>query len=87
MPTEPKVETLRLRALLGDYEGEAVFCGAVAAVIYETIEEEHWQRCLNDWKSDWPGASGFHEVWIDLPVDLSIFAAPNLKAEVLPDAH
>lgn len=81
-----KTETLRLRALLGTWEGEATFCGAMHAIHYETSDDEEWVAVLARWKDEAPAdTTDFREVWIDLPVDLAIFAAPSLKAGVVPD--
>lgn len=67
---------MRVRALFGLFEGDpddVVFAGAISDVVWETSDDDEWERQITRLKDNAPvGTTDWREAWIE-------FDAPDLS--------
>lgn len=78
----PDEVVLRLRALMGTWEGDPIVAGVSHE--YEHLDGETWDALLNRWKNDAPaGTSNWREIWLDVHFDQCLFSTPELRANAV----
>lgn len=76
---------VKLRALMGDFDGRPVFLGAMERVGWEALTVSEYVEWADNLRAEF-GIPDAIEVDITLSVPADLFATPQLSAEVNPDA-